>query len=553
MLFPPDRKLARSKGPWARVVAMVGLAAFSCTFPDYRFEDVATETCDNQVLDGDETGVDCGGDCDSCPSCMDDEDCTGTDQVCEDGDCRGPCDNGECTHSCDDQEQNGDETDEDCGGSCKADCAIGEHCNDGDDCETKVCDETCQPPTCFDGAWNGTEAYEDCGGECMKKCANGQPCLVGGDCVSDTCVEGPGDQPQCAPPFCENRMQDPGETDLNCGGTDCPKCDEGDGCEEGSDCITGVCGENDTCSPPACNDDVWNGAETDKDCGAGCPDCDDGARCVSGEDCTSQICARTEEQTEDRCQVPVCTDGVANGVESDEDCGGNCKENCDLGEHCYEKGDCDSNICERLSEGPGNCVSCDDEQQNGSELGTDCGGKDCALCPPGHDCTGSAGCVNYLCDEAECVNGLELDYVCGQCGEDSWDHIKFSLTLRNLSDQEIDVSDVAIRYYFSTEAPQSAIDAFTFECLYEGSSCGTQELFEYADPDVSTHYLETTIGSDETIPGDGSAQLEITIQLHGNQADQRDDYSFFKVMELQRNWRRITLHRQGFRIWGNEP
>src|SRR5688572_5512807 len=94
MLFPPDRKLARPRGLWPRLVAAVGLVAFSCTFPDYTFETEPAETCDNDISDGNETGIDCGGDCTPCP-CDEDEDC-GTDEVCEDGDCRGPCANGEC-------------------------------------------------------------------------------------------------------------------------------------------------------------------------------------------------------------------------------------------------------------------------------------------------------------------------------------------------------------------------------------------------------------------------------------------------------------------------
>lgn len=70
-----------------------------------------TNTCNNGVQDGNETGVDCGG---SCPPC-------------------GTCTNGV---------QDGDETGVDCGGSCPA-C-----------------------PTCSDGIQNGNETGVDCGGSC---------------------------------------------------------------------------------------------------------------------------------------------------------------------------------------------------------------------------------------------------------------------------------------------------------------------------------------------------------------------------------------------------
>lgn len=68
-------------------------------------------TCSDGIMNGDETGVDCGGSCSVCPTC--------TDTV-----------------------SNGDETGVDCGGSCAA-C-----------------------PTCADGAQNGDEAGADCGGSC---------------------------------------------------------------------------------------------------------------------------------------------------------------------------------------------------------------------------------------------------------------------------------------------------------------------------------------------------------------------------------------------------
>ena len=92
-------------------------------------------TCDDGIMNGDETGIDCGGDCLPC-------------------------------YSCDDGIQNGDETGVDCGGDC-------------DPC-----------PTCDDGIQNGNEEGVDCGGECpdICQCANGirdgnEYCVdCGGDC-----------------------------------------------------------------------------------------------------------------------------------------------------------------------------------------------------------------------------------------------------------------------------------------------------------------------------------------------------------------------------------
>ncbi len=79
-------------------------------------------TCTDGIQNGNETGVDCGGDC-------------------------APCSGGA---TCSDGVQNGNETGVDCGGSCPA-C-----------------------PTCSDGIQNGNETGVDCGGDCS-------PC-TGGSC-----------------------------------------------------------------------------------------------------------------------------------------------------------------------------------------------------------------------------------------------------------------------------------------------------------------------------------------------------------------------------------
>ena len=80
-------------------------------------------TCDDGILNGDETGIDCGGSCAACATC-------------------------------DDGIQNGDETGIDCGGSCVA-CA-----------------------TCDDGILNGDETGIDCGGPDCEPCQTG-PCSYG--------------------------------------------------------------------------------------------------------------------------------------------------------------------------------------------------------------------------------------------------------------------------------------------------------------------------------------------------------------------------------------
>jgi hypothetical protein len=147
-------------------------------------------------------GVQCDGNvCDgagSCVDCVEDNDCPGENADCNDNRCI----------SCSDGEQNGDETDIDCGGSdcapctgmpwaAAAECATN-YCVDGVCCDApcinacKACNLTDKVGTCSSlpagqedpGACDATMA---CGtfGSCKLK--NGQMCQVDSECLSDNC------------------------------------------------------------------------------------------------------------------------------------------------------------------------------------------------------------------------------------------------------------------------------------------------------------------------------------------------------------------------------
>ena len=134
-------------------------------------------SCIDGVQNQDETGIDCGGSCNACPTCSDGEQ-NGTETGI---DCGGDC---MACATCSDGVQNGSETGVDCGGpSCNA-CAT---CSDGVqngnesgiDCGGPSC-AACAG-TCFDGILNGTETGVDCGGTCM-------PCATSYDCSGVTTI-----------------------------------------------------------------------------------------------------------------------------------------------------------------------------------------------------------------------------------------------------------------------------------------------------------------------------------------------------------------------------
>jgi hypothetical protein len=119
-------------------------------------------TCGDNVSNGDETDVDCGGQlCTSCNAgkrCLVDKDCRSL--VCTAGAC--------AAASCSDGILNGSESDIDCGGPDCPHCTDGHYCAGGNDCWSRVCNGgTCQMPSSSDGIDNdGVDGSADCGGDC---------------------------------------------------------------------------------------------------------------------------------------------------------------------------------------------------------------------------------------------------------------------------------------------------------------------------------------------------------------------------------------------------
>ncbi|HLT36875.1 MAG TPA: hypothetical protein VK034_11340, partial [Enhygromyxa sp.] len=97
---------------------------------------------------------------------LDDDETTTVDQT---GDGDGDGEPGSCT----DNVKNGDETAIDCGGSCPP-CDDGLACVEPSDCSSGVCvGEICQAPSCDDEVQNGDELGVDCGGPDCGFCQHG--------------------------------------------------------------------------------------------------------------------------------------------------------------------------------------------------------------------------------------------------------------------------------------------------------------------------------------------------------------------------------------------
>ena len=292
--------------------------------------------------------------------------------------------------SCSDGVKNGNETDVDCGGSCKP-CGDNLGCNGAVDCTSGVCDtnaKICTPPSCTDSVKNGAEVDVDCGGSTCPACGVGRACTAAMGCASGVCTGA-----QCQAPSCTDMVKNGAETGVDCGGGTCPGCAAGGNCTRSTDCASQVCGGGGTCAMATCTDTIKNGAETDTDCGGTCGGCADGKMCKIAGDCTSVVC------TGGMCVGAQCNDGVKNGKETDIDCGGNTCSPCADGKVCGAASDCTSGVC---SGGKCQTPSCSDSVKNGGESDVDCGGT-CSGCGPGKLCKQNTDCLSTSCLSGKCV------------------------------------------------------------------------------------------------------------------------------------------------------
>jgi len=178
-----------------------------------------SEDCDNTDFKGstclnlgyDSGNLKCTSNCN-----LDKNSCIVKEYKCiENTDCiTGYCMGGLCASpKCDDNLKNQQESDTDCGGSCKK-CANNKACNVNADCETGFCSYgTCrEPEKCSDGRFSPGESDIDCGGPCPNKCSEGGSCDISGDCSEGL---------QCASSLCK-KCED---NDQNC--NDIPDDEEG--------------------------------------------------------------------------------------------------------------------------------------------------------------------------------------------------------------------------------------------------------------------------------------------------------------------------------------
>ena len=271
------------------------------------FDYCLADHCVNDVLDGNETQVDCGGDCGSCspvggtPGSND----FCVNVYCEDGE--GDCDSeDECAQGLECVNNAGPQY----GFDADVDVCVLLHCSDGiqNEDETGVDCGGARCPACPGGGGNpdfplGDPNYCNSNYICAEgegDCDSDADCQPGLECVRDKGANFPAYTPQnwrtdvCLQPHCGNGVQDAslGETGADCGGP------------------CGVCPAS---NPRPLGDPSYCG-DPNFPCGEGEGDCDSDSECQAGLTCTENVGAQYGfSSATDVCTSVICNDESIDG------------------------------------------------------------------------------------------------------------------------------------------------------------------------------------------------------------------------------------------------
>ncbi len=332
--------------------------------PDATRYDFTCETCSDGELNGDETGIDCGGAL--CEPCL----VSGCpDELAHNYNPEATINDGTC-ETCNDGELNGDEIGIDCGGILCDPCIFG--CSDpaahNYNSAATSDDGSCE--TCNDGVMNGDETEIDCGGvlclPCLAGCTdplahNYNAAAVTDDGSCETCNDGElnGD-----------------ETEVDCGGVLCEPCNTN--CED----IEVFLEINFNSNP---DEIFWRFSNEDYSVFISGTDYDDQEL---GSSLVIPICLPDDcynfsifDDFSGDCTYTLTSDGVelsSGGLFVDS----NVSEIC-VGDAAGVSGCTDPlahNYNAAVVTDDGSCETCNDGELNGDETEVDCGGVLCEPC-----------------------------------------------------------------------------------------------------------------------------------------------------------------------------
>ena len=251
-------------------------------------------------------------------------------------------------------------------------------------------DSQCQSFSCDSGMCSETNV--EAGTACTDD--GGEVCDGNGNCVVRTCMD---------------TMKNGDETDVDCGGAECPPCADGLICNQASDCESANCADNVCCDTPcdeAC--DVCSaaaGAATDGTC-------ETAAQGADGDpSCAPYVCDGTDTTCPNSCTDPSeCASGMncVDGFCCDEACATACRS-CAAIDTAGSDGTC-GNVMAGLDP-TGDCMA-GQELCNGMGMCAKLNGQTCMMAS---ECL-SGSCVDGFCCDTACAGDCQACDLLGSEG-----------------------------------------------------------------------------------------------------------------------------------------
>jgi endo-1,4-beta-xylanase len=140
---------------------------------------------------------------------------------------------------------------------------------------------------------------------------------------------------------------------------------------------------------------------------------------------------------------------------------------------------------------------------------------------------------------------IAVQYLCGE-GATSASQIKPQMNIINGTDEDVSLSNLTVRYYYTKEGSASEEFSIDYAVIGSGNITGT----------FQNGYIEIgfTSGAGTLAAKTQTGQVQIRINKSDwTTYDQTNDYSFDDSYTSFDVYDRITLYRNGTLVWGNEP
>jgi hypothetical protein len=189
---------------------------------------------------------------------------------------------------------------------------------------------------------------------------------------------------------------------------------------------------------------------------------------------------------------------------------------------------------------------------NGSESDVDCGGDCPDVCSTGQGCHVDDDCVTGACVQDECTATLQVFYRNETTSQSMF--IRPFLQVRNTGPTGVALSQLELRYFYTNDGAQGEV----VDCYFAESGCDDLVMSVVAlapARPLADHYLSVKFTANAgSLPVNGIWGLEPAVHEPSFGAyDQVGDYSYDASKSSYSVHDEVCLYRNGTLIWGTEP